>query len=207
MIKITKKEAVFFRYFSEMIEMTHTASVALENLMNDYTDVQSKIKAISEIEHSCDLHVHTVMKTLNAAFITPIDREDIFLIAKEIDNIIDHIEETAHRFVIYNVKEVKPESKELAHLITVSIVQLKIIFDELIKMKHNGSMFAAIIEVNKLENQGDDIYRDELTKLFKEEENPVDVIRWQGILSYLEKALDACEDVANIVEGVVMKHA
>jgi uncharacterized protein Yka (UPF0111/DUF47 family) len=207
MIRITKKEAVFFVEFSEMIELALQSAKGLEDLMVNFTDIKAKIKAIAEIEHNCDIQVHKIIKQLNAAFITPIDREDIFLIAKEIDNIIDYIDETANHFTIYNVKKVKPAAIELAKLIIQSITNLQILFVELIKMKANDKIFKPIIEVNRIENQGDEIYRAELTKLFAEEGNAIEVIRWQGIYNYLEKALDSCEDVANIIEGVVMKHA
>ncbi len=207
MIRITKKEAVFFIEFSEMIELALQSAKGLEDLMVNFTDIKAKIKAIAEIEHNCDIQVHKIIKQLNAAFITPIDREDIFLIAKEIDNIIDYIDETANHFTIYNVKKVKPAAIELAKLIIQSITNLQILFVELIKMKANDKIFKPIIEVNRIENQGDEIYRAELTKLFAEEGNAIEVIRWQGIYNYLEKALDSCEDVANIIEGVVMKHA
>ena len=207
MLRVTKKEAVFFTYFSEMINMAYESSRALEDLMTNFTDISNKIKAISEIEHACDIHVHKILKQLNATFITPIDREDIYLIAKELDNIVDNIEETAHRFVIFNVKEIKPESIEVSKIITQSISHLQKLLAELVYMKASDTMLKEIIEVNRLENQGDVIYRDELTKLFATETDAINVIRWQGIYSYLEKALDACEDVANIIEGVVMKHA
>jgi len=207
MIRITKKEAVFFVEFSEMIELALQSAKGLEDLMVNFTDIKAKIKAIAELEHSCDVQVHKIIKQLNAAFITPIDREDIFLIAKEIDNIIDHIDETANHFIIFNVKKVKPGAIELSKLIVQSITNLQILFVELIKMKANDKIFKPIIEVNRIENQGDEIYRAELTKLFAEEGNAIEVIRWQGIYNYLEKALDSCEDVANIIEGVVMKHA
>ena len=207
MIRMTKKEALFFVEFSEMIELALQSAKALEDLMINFSNIKAKIKSIAEIEHNCDIQVHKIIKQLNAAFITPIDREDIFLIAKEIDNIIDYIDETANHFIIYNVKKVKPAAIELSKLIIQSITTLQILFVELIKMKANDKILKPIIEVNRIENLGDEIYRAELTKLFAEETNAIEVIRWQGIYSYLEKALDSCEDVANIIEGVVMKHA
>lgn len=207
MMKIRKKEAMFFHYFSEMVDMANEAAVELENMLMDYTNVDEKINKISQIEHNCDQQVHMIIEKLNQSFITPIDREDIFLIVKHLDNIVDYIEESAHRFVIFNVKEIKPGSIEIAKIITKSTEDLKKLFNELINMKVNSNLNDAIISINNLENQGDHIYREELTKLFANEENPIDIIRWQGIYTYLERALDSCEDVANAIEGVVMKHA
>lgn len=207
MIKIRKNEAQFFHHFSEMVEMAGNAAKELENLLTDYTDIGEKIKRISKIEHECDQLVHMIFQKINKAFITPIDREDIFLIVKHLDNIVDHIEESAHRFVICNVKEIRPGSIEIAKIISKSIEGLKMLFAEIINMKVSSNLYDAIISVNNLENEGDHIYREELTKLFSNDENPLDIIVWQGIFNQLERALDSCEDVANAVEGVVMKHA
>ena len=207
MLRITKKETVFFDHFATMLSMALEASKALEDLILNYTDVENKIKNIGHIEHECDLQVHTIFKKLNVAFITPIDREDIYLITKELDNIVDNIEKTADLFLIYNIKEIKPVTLEIVQLITESIIHLQRLVDELVRIKTSKIIHNEIIEVNKIENQGDTLYKSELTKLFSGETDAVDIIRWNGIFNNLETALDACEDVADIIEGVVMKNA
>jgi uncharacterized protein Yka (UPF0111/DUF47 family) len=207
MLRVTKKEAVFFKYFSEMIDMAYEAAIGLEDLMVNYTDVEIKVKAITDIEHRCDLQVHLILHKLNAAFITPIDREDIYLIAKELDEIVDHIEETATRFIIYNIKDIKPAAIEMAKLITQSVIHLQVLLKEFAHIKISQCVLNEVIEINRLENVADDIYRTELTELFLKETNAVELIKWQGIYTYLEKAMDSCEYVTNIIEGVVMKHA
>jgi uncharacterized protein Yka (UPF0111/DUF47 family) len=207
MLRVTKREAVYFTYFSEIVVLAREAAKALEEMMCDYCDVEDKIKKISSIEHDCDQKIHTIFEHLNAAFITPIDREDIYMITKELDNIVDNIDETAHLFAIYNIREIKPKAIEIARLIRSSIDHLGIMFDELVHMKVSKKMLDEIIEINRIENLGDQIYRDELKTLFADDSKPVDIIRWEGIYEYLEKSLDSSEDVANIVEGVVMKHA
>lgn len=207
MLRITKKEAIFFEYFAHTTEMAIEAAEALEDMLNNFTNIDEKIKKITDIEHECDLHAHKILKTLNAAFITPIDREDIVLITKEMDDIVDEIEEVAHRFRIYNIKEVRPEAIELTKVIVKAVKEMKILVGELVHLKSSELINEKIIEINRLENIGDDIYRGALTKLFAEETDPIDVFKWNGIYVYLEKALDACEHVANMFEGVVMKHA
>lgn len=207
MLRVTKKEAIFFKYFSEMIDMAYEAAIGLEDLMVNYSDVEIKVKAITEIEHRCDLQVHLILQKLNAAFITPIDREDIYSIAKELDEIVDHIEETATRFIIYNIKDIKPAAIEVAKLITQSVTHLQVLLKEFAHIKISQSVLNEVIEINRLENVADDIYRTELTELFLKETNAVELIKWQGIYTYLEKAMDSCEYVTNIIEGVVMKHA
>lgn len=198
---------MFFDLFVETAEHTCKAAKMLEELMNNYVRVNEKVKAIEECEHECDIQVHKVLEQLNKSFITPIDREDINLIAKEMDNITDDIESTAHRFNMFNVSEITEDAKEMARLIVKCTQELKSLMSELKYMKTSKALKEKIIEVNRIEDEGDTIFRTAITKLFIKENNAVEVIKWKEIYEYLENTLDACEDVANIVEGVVMKHA
>lgn len=147
------------------------------------------------------------MKQLNKSFITPIDREDIYEIAKNLDNITDSIESTAHRFDMFNVKSITEDTKILSNLIVMCTDELKGIMIELKSMKTSKILTKKIIEINRIENEGDDVFRCAMASLFSNGMNAIDVIKWKGIYEFLENTLDACEDIANIVEGVVMKHA
>ncbi len=207
MFSLSSKEVVFFDMFYEASEIVYKAATMLEDLMNNYTGIQEKIEAIEQVEHDCDQQVHKIMQKLNSSFITPIDREDIYLIAKELDNITDAIESTAHRFRMYNVQKIMEESLAFASLIVKSTAELKKVMLELKNLKTSKAMNGQIIEINRLENEGDVIYRNVIAKLFVSEKDPIEVIKWKEIYELLESTLDACEDVANIVEGVVMKHA
>lgn len=207
MFRITAKEELFFDLFVEAAQASCKAAEMLAKLMNNYTDIHEQIKAIEEVEHEGDLHVHRILQQLNKSFITPIDREDIYLIAKELDNITDDIESTAHRFKMLNVKTIKEEAKLMADLIIQCTRELKDVMDDLKNMKKSTSLREKIIEVNRIENVGDEIFRNAITDLFASEKDPVEVIKWKEIFEYLENTLDACEDVANIAEGVIMKHA
>jgi predicted phosphate transport protein (TIGR00153 family) len=206
MFRITAKEGIFFELFADTAADTCRAANMLEELMNNFVDVTDKIKAIEEIEHKCDSHVHRMLEQLNRSFITPIDREDIFLIAKELDNITDDIESTAHRFRMFNVTYIREEAKQLAKLIVQCTEELMGVMSELKKMKTSKKLKEQIIEVNRIEDEGDEIFRSAMQRLFISESNPMDVIKWKEIYEYLENTLDACEDVANIIEGVVMKN-
>lgn len=204
---LKKKEDVFYDLFDETIEKTLEAALLLENLMNDYTDIGSKIAHLKDIEHECDTHVHKIMKALNASFITPIDREDIYAIAKEMDNIVDTIEEAANKFDLFHVTEIRDSAKRMAALIVESVQELKIVVNELRRMKRSKLLREKIIEVNRIENEGDVVYRSAIKSLFETETNALEVVKWKQIYEFLEDSIDACEDVANIIEGVVMKHA
>ena len=207
MFRITAKEGIFFDLFVATAEDTCIAAKMLEELMENYTNINEKINAIEEIEHKCDGHVHKMLEHLNRSFITPIDREDIYLIAKELDNITDAIESTAHRFRMFNVKGIKDDAIRLAKLITQCTEELVDVMSELKKMKTSKKLSEKIIKVNSIENEGDDIFRSAMQSLFVSENDALEVIKWKEIYEYLENTLDACEDVANIVEGVAMKNS
>lgn len=204
---LKKREEVFYDLFDETIEKALEAALLLEELMNDYTDITRKIAHLKDIEHECDMHVHKIMKALNASFITPIDREDIYSIAKEMDNIVDTIEEAANKFELFHVTEVREAAKIMAKLIVACVRELKIVVNELRRMKRSKILREKIIEVNRIENEGDVVYRGAIKSLFETETNALEVIKWKQIYEFLEDSIDACEDVANILEGVVMKHA
>lgn len=205
--RMTSKEGLFFDLFVETAENTCKAARMLEELMTKYDNVHEKIKAIEQAEHDCDQRVHKILEQLNKSFITPIDREDIYLIAKELDNITDDIESTAHRFNMFNVGSISEDALKLAKLIVQCTDVLKEVMIELKHMKTSKTLKEKVIEVNRIENEGDDIFRSAMTKLFITQKDAIEVIKWKEIYEYLENTLDACEDVANIVEGVVMKHA
>jgi len=207
MFRMTAKEGVFFDLFVDTAEDTCKAAKMLNELMENYVDVNNKIRAIEELEHKCDGHVHKMMEHLNRSFITPIDREDIYLIAKEIDNITDYIESTAHRFRMFNVADIKEDAKKLSRLIIQCTDELACVMSELKRMKTSKILKEKIIEVNRIEDEADNIFRSAVQNLFVSETNAIEVLKWKEIYEYLENTLDACEDVANIVEGVVMKNS
>ncbi len=207
MFRITPKEEIFFDLFVETAKNTCRSAEMLEDLMVNYVSVNDKIKQIEEIEHECDQNVHNILKQLNKSFITPIDREDIHAIAKEMDNITDAIESTAHRFRMFNVSSIREDAKKVANLIVQCTKELTGVMEEMKNMKTSTELEKKIIEVNRIENVGDEIYRDAIAQLFVAEKDAIEVVKWKEIYEYLENTLDACEDVANLVEGVVMKHA
>jgi hypothetical protein len=206
MFKTTKRDLIFFDLFSVVMDDTCKAADLLHELFSNYTDIDDKIQAIEKLEHSCDRAVHDIMEHLNRSFVTPIDREDIFVIAKNLDNIIDNIEETAQSLKLFSITKIKPESIEMAELITNSTKVLSVVVSELKHFKTSKIMHPKIIEVNHIENQGDEAYYRIIQDLFNKEQNPLEVIKWKDIIENMESTLDACEDVANTIEGVVSKN-
>lgn len=207
MFRVTPKELIFFDLFVESANNACIAAEMLLDLMEDYNDVHDKTLKIESCEHDGDKCVHTIMNKLHLSFITPIDREDIDILAKELDNITDSIEATAHRFTMFNVIAIREEAISLARLIIQATKELKDLMAELKFMKRSESLMKKVIEVNRIEDEGDEIYRNAITKLFLTETDAIEIIKWKEIYEFLEATLDACEDAADLVEGVVMKHA
>ena len=205
--KAKKKEDIFFDMFVEQMEKIREAGTTFLDLVNDYTDVNEKVRKMKSLETDCDTIVHNILAELNGAFVTPFDREDIYAITRQNDCIVDSLEEVSNRFIVFGVDSLRPEAIHMAELIDQAIRELKILFDHLKNVKKPLKVMEQVIEVNRIENEGDVAYRNALTNLFKNETNPIEIIKWKHLYEQLEGALDACEDVANIIEGVVMKYA
>lgn len=207
MLTAKRKEDIFYKLFIEYAEKIVKAGESFVDLVKNYEEVEDKVSAIKVLETECDMEAHKILKALNGSFVTPFDREDIYSVTREMDDIVDSLEEVANRFLVFNVHVVRPEAVYMADLIMQSIRELDVLFKHLSEMKKNQIVREQIIEVNRIENEGDVIYRKALAKLFREEKDPIELIKWKHLFEELEASLDSCENVANIMEGVVMKYA
>ena len=202
-----KREDVFYQLFSEYAVKIVAAGEAFVDLVKNYEQVEDKVAAIKVLETECDMEAHKILKALNGSFITPFDREDIYSVTNQMDDIVDCLEEVANRFIAFDVKYIKHDALFMTDLIMQSIRELQILFDHLSEIKKNDIVMKQIIEVNRIENEGDVIFRQAIRKLFQEEKDPIELIKWKHLFEELEASLDSCENVANILEGVVMKYA
>lgn len=207
MIGVKNKENIFFSLFKESAVKIASVGEAFCDLVEDYKDVNEKVTNIKVMETDCDIQTHKVLKRLNESFVTPFDREDIYNLAKGMDDIVDCLEEVANRFIVFDIKAMHPEVPVICSLIMQAIKELVIMFEHLDKLKTSKIVMVQIIEVNRIENEGDIVYRRVLTKLFRDERDPIELIKWKHIFEKLEESLDSCENVANLAEGVVMKYA
>ena len=207
MFNLSPKEDKFFDYFVEFGEIAYEASQMLKNLTCNLENAEVKFREIEEIEHRGDKQLHDIMEALNKTFITPIDREDIYAIAKGLDDIVDFIEATASRFILFNVTEATDNAKVISDLVIQSCKEVITLMRELKRMKNNKKLTTSIIEINRLEDQGDSDFRVAVRTLFTSDVPTIEVIKWREIYENFESILDACEDIADLVEGVVMKHA
>ena len=202
-----ERDSKFFYLFETAATNVANAAQTLLNLTCDPKDKENKIKELEKLEHRGDELTHDIIAELHKAFITPIDREDIFEIAKETDNIIDNIEATAHRFSMFDINKTTESAQKMAELIVASAHDLVEIMHNLRKINRIVIDNQLVVEINRLENEGDQIYREAVKDLFSGKYDPLTVIKWREILDHLENTLDALEDVANIVEGIAMKNS
>lgn len=207
MFSLSKKEDKFYTLFTQNAEIAHEAAKMLNEYVGDIHGKQDLVKEIKEIERKGDQAVREIIEELNKTFLTPFDREDIYAIAKEMDNIIDYIERSASRFDMFNVDIVREGTVELSAMIVESTQEIVEMMKEFHTMNKNGAVVAKINEVTRIEEDGDTVSRSAIKKLFSNNVEAIDVIKWREIFKHLENTLDACQHVANLVEGVVMKNA
>ena len=201
------REAKFFDLFEQMSKTMVLAARELKILVDTWVDIETKVAVITEIEHEGDTTTHQIMYQLNRSFVTPFDREDITLLAHALDDVIDLIHAAADTMLLYKVKTPGQRAKELADI----IVQITAVVEQAVPQLRQRSdiqqMLNYCVEINRLENVADKIFRSALTELFDNTTDIAEVIKWREIYQEMESATDKCEDVANVLEGVALKHA
>jgi predicted phosphate transport protein (TIGR00153 family) len=194
----------FYAQFNTLAAELRVGSELLEQMLGQEPVVWDKVDEIKEVEHKCDHLTHQIIQRLNSTFVTPIDREDIHALAKSLDDVMDAIDACARFVRLYKIKTLRYGARELARVISLSVDQVQLALQAL--EKHAGVSERAV-EINRLENEADRIHESALRRLFDEETDPVLIIKWKEILDVLEDATDRCEDVANLLEGVIVKNA
>ncbi len=202
-LSLVPQEREYFRLFSEFAAILDQAAQLLAKLMNDYRDPKSVARQQVELEHVGDKIVHDIVRRLNKTFITPLDREDIYDLAATLDEVLDSIEATADMLVVYRIDQPTTHAVEQAVVLARQTAELRIALDGLDKRKGLDEHW---IEINRLENDGDRLYRDAVAELFDGDMKCTDIIKWKDIYHTLERAMDQCEDVANIIESIVLKN-
>ena len=205
-MKFFPKEIDFFEIFDKTSLNITKASSHLVDLMEHFDNIEARAKEIHEIEQDSDMLTHDIMKKLNKTFITPIDREDLYSLASRMDDVIDLIWAVADRIAVFKVKEPMPEAVVMSKdILTTAEVMHKAV--KKLKEKNYAHVQEYCIEINRLENRVDRGFRDALGRLFDEVKDPILIIKWKEIYEHLEDASDRCEDVANVLEAIVLKYA
>jgi len=205
MFGLIPKDEKFFAMFKEMTWNILEGAELFKEMIDTFEDPAGSQRRIKDIEHKGDTITHDIIKKLNKSFITPLDREDIYALSSALDDILDLIDACAQRFVMYNVEKPTPEAKELAFIILKSCQTI----DKAVGLLGGKlePISAYCVEVNALENEADRVCREAVSRLFDEEKDPIQLIKWKEIYETLERATDKCEDAANILESVVVKNA
>ncbi len=203
--KLFAKDEKFFKIFNEMGVHIVAAAESLRQMVGDPSgDLHSLAARIKELEHKGDELTHRVIDELNKTFITPIDREDIHDLSTALDDVLDLIDSAAVRIVLFKITQPVPEAPALA---AVLLSQVKEISAAVSKLQDNDHVVERCIEINRLENDGDRLFQTAIGRLFDEVKDPIDVIKRKEIIETLEHATDKAEDVANVLETIIVKNA
>jgi len=206
-MRMIPKEEKFFDLFDELVNKIEEGGELFLDVVEHYEHSEPKIVRLKELEHEADVITHKTYEKMHKTFLTPIDREDIYALVNKMDSILDMIEASAARMYLYKVKVPAKEIIEQAKILNKSIKKVKHIVHSMRNMKNAKMIIDSCVEINTLENEGDIIMRMTMTRLFEQEKDPIELIKWKEIFERIEEAIDVCEDVSNIVEGIVLKHA
>lgn len=199
------REVCFFDYFEQHAAMSVQACNEFLALVQGKADNVTQAARLKDIEHQADDLTHRCIEELNKTFITPIDRVDIHMLIKRLDDIMDSMDAAASRMALYELVEMRPEAQQMAEVLLKAIQEIQIALKGLRSLKNTDVIKEKLISIHQLENDGDAILRAALSRLFKEEERPILVMKWKEIFERLEKATDRCEDVANLIEKIVIE--
>lgn len=206
-MRLFPKTENFFEYFEELADKIEEGGQLFLEMAQTRDYSEARVAKLKEIEHEADGITHKTYEKMHKTFLTPIDREDIYALVNKMDSIMDVIEATAIRIHLYKVKKPADEIIKQAQILRNSITKVKSIVHALRNMKNSKMILDGCVEINTLENEGDVVLRAIMADLFEKEKDAIELIKWKDIFQLLEEAIDVCEDVSNIVEGIVLKHA
>jgi predicted phosphate transport protein (TIGR00153 family) len=203
MVRLIPKDTSFFQMFSAMSDNLIAGAQTLVDLFADYKDVNKRIDEVRRLERAGDELTHAILTKLNQTFITPFDREDIHQLASKLDDVLDYINASGARLVMYRIAAPPPAAGELARIILLQCRELQ---KAVSLMQKNGDILSHCVEINRLENEADQVSQQAIARLFDSEKDPINLIKIKELLEFLESATDKAEDVANVLETVVLKN-
>lgn len=203
-LRILPREESFYDLFEKATENLSEGARLLTKLLTDFHDPESSHSEINQREHEGDEITHQIIRALNTTFVTPFDREDIHRLASGIDDIMDAIEAVADLLVLHRIDHILPEMRQQAEVLSRAADQVQ---QAMAKLRGFAGLDKYWVEINRLENEGDRVYRRTVANLFSGEYKAMDVLKWKDLVDQLEAAIDGCEDVANTLESIVLKHA
>jgi len=206
-MRLLPHDASFFAHFENQGKKTVEGCRAFLEMAEQPGNLESRAERVKQIEHECDEITHAVVEGLHKTFITPIDRNDIYTLITKMDDIMDFVEAAADRLALYEIPAMTKEVGDLARCLVQSAEHVLGAVSSIRDLGKPNGILQHCIEINRLENVADGLLRSALARLFREEKDPIAVIKWKEIYETLESATDRCEDVANIIEGVVLENS
>jgi len=205
MFRLLPKEDKYFNMFNHMASQMMECALLLQKLFSDFDNRIAYADKIKEVEHNCDLLTHEIIKKLNQTFITPIDREDIHALASGMDDIVDAIEYTAKRIILYRVEEPTGHARRMADVLVRIVASLE---NAVMSLENNGEqVLKECVIIHGLENEGDTYHHEAVDELFSHEINPITLLKMKELYAKMERTIDKCEDVSNVLEAIVLKNA
>lgn len=201
--RLIPREEAFFELFENMADKVQAGAEELLGLLREYSDLDRRAGRVVDIEHEGDEITHEVMRRLNTTFVTPFDREDIYQLASNLDDVLDHVEAAAEYLQLHKIDEPLPQMVALAETLASAARLTTTAMPGLRRMKGLDSYW---VEINRLENEGDRLYRRTIAELFSGDYKAMDVLKYEKIIEEIEQAIDRLEDVANTVESIVLKN-
>lgn len=205
--RLLPRQTNFFDHFEKLAAFSVEGARALSELSKDRADFDAIAARIKDLEHDADDVTHTCMETLHKTFITPIDRNDIHRLASKLDDIMDLIDGAARQMSLFEVTSLPEAAREATTVLVLATEAVERAVKGLRSMKNATTILGECVRINELENQADRIKASSVAHLFREESNAIVVLKWHEIYQALENVTDACEDVANVIEGIVLEHA
>jgi predicted phosphate transport protein (TIGR00153 family) len=201
------REQKFFVLFEQSAQNTVKIAQQLRDLVNTWENVKERVEMITSLEHDGDAITHQVIAQLHRTFVTPLDREDIALLAQTLDDITDFIHSAADAMLLYKVERPTDKVKELADIVVEATAEVERGVAEINDRIDRDKLLKRSMEINRLENVGDSVYRSALAELFVNSPDFAYLIKWREIYEDIESAIDKCEDIANVLEGIALKYA
>ena len=198
------REQSFFELFQRAADNVASGARELATLASDLGDAEAAGARLRDIEHQGDDLTHRILETLNTTFVTPFDREDIYRLASGLDDILDATEAVGDLLVLHRIEEPLPELGQQAGVL---VRATEVISKAVSRLRSLRDLNGYLVEINRLENEGDRVYRKTIARLFSGEFRAMDVLKWKDILDQMEEAVDGCEDIANVIESITLKHA
>jgi len=197
----------YYDLFEELADKLEEGVKLFTEIIGNYAYSEYKVGKLKEIEHEADHITHQVYKRMHRMFLTPMDREDIYLLANKMDSVLDEVESAAVRMYLYRMKAPAPELVKITEILGEAIGKIRrVVFS--VRKKQDASLILSLcVEINTLENEADQLYRAAMVRLFEEEKDAIELIKVKDIIGRIETAVDNCEDVSNIIEGIVLKYS